>query len=88
MYWLSHVAYHEENELYLCIIDQGSGLDTSSEEHLFEPFYTTKKVGEGSGLGLSISLGIIEIHAGTLSLRNNEAGGCTAEIRLPIRPFS
>jgi len=81
-------AEYIDDELRLCIIDQGTGLDTRSEEHLFEPFYTTKKVGEGSGLGLSISLGIVETHAGTLSLRNNKSGGCTAEIRLPLRLFS
>ena len=79
------VADQEGDEFCLRIIDQGAGLDLSSEEHLFEPFYTTKKVGEGSGLGLSISLGIVETHAGTLTLRNNETGGCTAEIRLPLR---
>jgi two-component system NtrC family sensor kinase len=81
-------ADDDGDELCLCIIDQGSGLDVDSEKHLFEPFYTTKKVGEGSGLGLSISLGIVETHAGTLSLHNNKAGGCTAEIHLPLRSFS
>lgn len=79
------IAKQEGEEFCLRIIDHGSGIDHDSESHLFEPFYTTKKVGEGSGLGLSISLGIVETHAGTLSLRNNKGKGCTAKICLPLR---
>jgi two-component system NtrC family sensor kinase len=82
------ITIYEKNELCIRIIDQGCGLNHGSEDRIFEPFYTSKAVGKGSGLGLSISLGIIEMHAGTLSLNNNKAKGCTAEIRLPLHRFS
>lgn len=66
------------------VIDQGSGIDSEVAERLFEPFFTTKKVGEGSGLGLSVSLGIVEMHDGSLMLFNGEHGGCIAEVLLPL----
>ena len=58
-------------------------MSKETESHLFEPFYTTKTVGQGSGLGLSISLGIIESHRGSLSLKNKEPNGVIAEMRIP-----
>jgi len=64
--------------------NEGEPISTEVAEKLFEPFFTTKRVGEGSGLGLSISLGIIESHGGELTLRNREQGGVIAEIILPL----
>ncbi len=76
-------AQEDDGWLQVCVIDHGTGIDPQIEERLFEPFATSKPVGDGSGLGLSISLGIVEMHGGQLRLGNNEAGGCTAEIRIP-----
>ncbi len=70
--------------LIVRVIDHGGGIDPAIEERLFEPFATSKPVGEGSGLGLSISLGIVEMHGGRLGLENNDEGGCTAEISIPL----
>jgi two-component system NtrC family sensor kinase len=78
------VAEEDAGWLVVRVIDHGSGIDPQIEERLFEPFATSKPVGEGSGLGLSISLGIVEMHGGQLQLDNNEAGGVTAEIRIPM----
>jgi len=69
--------------------DAGEGIDDDAIEHLFEPFFTTKEVGEGSGLGLSITLGIVEQHQGALQLENRrdangEVIGVSATIVLPI----
>ena len=69
--------------LRLRVIDHGGGIDPEIEERLFEPFVTSKPVGKGAGLGLSISLGIVEMHGGRLALRNNDEGGCTAEMEIP-----
>lgn len=66
------------------VIDEGEGIDPVIAERLYEPFFTTKKVGEGSGLGLSISLGIVEMHDGSLMLFNQEPKGCVAEVLLPL----
>jgi two-component system C4-dicarboxylate transport sensor histidine kinase DctB len=53
-------------------------------ETLFEPFYTTKKPGEGVGLGLAISSGIVSDLGGRLTARNPDTGGAVFEIRLPL----
>ena len=53
-------------------------------ESLFEPFYTTKKPGEGVGLGLAISSGIIQDLGGRLVAKNNETKGAIFEIHLPL----
>ncbi|MGF1546990.1 MAG: sensor histidine kinase [Thiotrichales bacterium] len=73
-------------EVRLSVRDHGTGLPAAAREHLFEPFFTTKPVGEGSGLGLSVSLGIIQSHAGELRLENHPDGGTIAEISLPLQP--
>jgi len=73
---------NEDNYL-IEIADQGAGIREDAMEHIFDPFYTTKD--KGSGLGLSISLRIIENHGGTLEVRDGTAGGATVAIRLPLK---
>ncbi len=53
-------------------------------DNLFEPFYTTKKPGEGVGLGLAISSGIVTDLGGRLTARNGEGGGAVSRCSLPI----
>lgn len=76
----------EEQKVRICVCDQGAGVAPEIIDKLFDPFFTTKPVGKGSGLGLSVSLGIIEHHGGTIKLANNERGGLTVSIVLPPRP--
>lgn len=66
----------------LAVRDNGSGIDDL--EQLFEPFYTTKKPGDGVGLGLAISSGIVTDLGGRLIARNGNSGGAVFEIQLPI----
>jgi two-component system C4-dicarboxylate transport sensor histidine kinase DctB len=66
----------------LTVRDNGYGI--SDLENLFEPFYTTKKPGEGVGLGLAISSGIVTDLGGRLTARNAEGGGAVFEMQLPI----
>lgn len=66
----------------LTVRDNGHGIDDLDE--LFEPFYTTKKPGEGVGLGLAISSGIVSDLGGRLTARNAEGGGAVFEMQLPI----
>jgi PAS domain S-box-containing protein len=56
--------------------DNGPGVPAAVAGRIFEPFFSTKEVGEGTGLGLSIALGIVEAHGGTLSLADSTAGAC------------
>jgi two-component system C4-dicarboxylate transport sensor histidine kinase DctB len=66
----------------LTVRDNGPGIDNL--ESLFEPFYTTKEPGEGVGLGLAISSGIVNDLGGRLTARNSVAGGAVFEVQLPI----
>ena len=66
----------------LRVSDNGHGI--ADLDTLFEPFYTTKKPGEGVGLGLAISTGIVTDLGGRLTARNVEGGGAVFEVRLPI----
>ncbi|MFN6925348.1 MAG: ATP-binding protein [Tabrizicola sp.] len=66
----------------LTVRDNGHGI--TDLENLFEPFYTTKKPGEGVGLGLAISSGIVTDLGGRLTARNGEGGGAVFEMQLPI----
>jgi two-component system C4-dicarboxylate transport sensor histidine kinase DctB len=66
----------------LTVRDNGHGI--TELENLFEPFYTTKKPGEGVGLGLAISSGIVTDLGGRLTARNGEGGGAVFEMQLPI----
>ncbi|SDW92975.1 sensor histidine kinase [Litoreibacter albidus] len=66
----------------LSVRDNGEGLESLNE--LFEPFYTTKQPGDGVGLGLAISSGIVTDLGGRLTARNGQAGGAVFEVQLPI----
>jgi len=66
----------------LSVRDNGAGIEDL--DNLFEPFYTTKQAGDGVGLGLAISSGIVNDLGGRLTARNAAAGGAVFEVRLPI----
>jgi two-component system, NtrC family, sensor kinase len=66
------------------IKDTGIGISKNQIHNLFDPFYTTKEVGQGTGLGLSICFGIIEQHQGSIELSGKRGIGTTAKIQLPI----
>ncbi len=67
----------------IIIKDNGPGMAPEVKEHIFEPFYTTKEVGKGSGLGLSISYGIIEKHNGNIDVISEPGKGTEFIISLP-----
>ncbi|MCW9015304.1 MAG: HAMP domain-containing histidine kinase [Gammaproteobacteria bacterium] len=73
-----------ENTIRIIVSDSGRGVRQQDKDKIFDPFFTTKSVGEGSGLGLSISLGIVQSHNGQLTLENNAKGGVDAIITLPL----
>ena len=65
----------------LTVRDNGPGIE--DKDRLFEPFYTTKQAGDGIGLGLAISSGIVNDLGGRLTARNGQAGGAVFEMQLP-----
>jgi signal transduction histidine kinase len=76
----------EAQEALLEVSDMGVGMTAEQREQAFEPFYTTKPVGKGTGLGLWVSLQIMEQHKGTLEIESTPGQGSTFRIRLPKSP--
>jgi two-component system, NtrC family, sensor kinase len=75
---------------YLCIRveDKGEGIHPEHLTHIFEPFYTTKGVGEGTGLGLSVSYGIIEEHRGWIAVESTVDHGSVFSVFVPVQEAS
>ncbi|HEF4761772.1 TPA: PAS domain-containing protein [Pseudomonas putida] len=81
--WISLYAERDDPSVRLWVEDNGGGIDPRLLERIFEPFFTTKPVGIGTGLGLSVSYGIVENMGGKLSVRNSTEGARFC-IELPI----
>jgi PAS domain S-box-containing protein len=81
--WIAVYAERDEQSVRLWVEDNGGGIDQRLLERIFEPFFTTKPVGVGTGLGLSVSYGIVENMGGRLSVRNSTEGARFC-IELPV----
>ena len=68
----------------LAVADNGPGIPGTILPHVFEPFYTTKNVGEGTGLGLAMVHGIVTEHGGSISIESEEGEGTRIDILLPL----
>ena len=68
----------------LAVADNGPGIPATVLPHVLEPFYTTKKVGEGTGLGLAMVHGIVTEHGGSISIESEEGEGTRIDILLPL----
>ncbi len=89
-------AFEEKGKIYIktflknenaiiSIRDTGRGMTEEVKKRIFEPFYTTKDVGEGTGLGLAISYGIIENHNGSIKVSSQPGKGTEFTIKLPVK---
>ncbi|EXJ13788.1 HAMP domain-containing sensor histidine kinase [Imhoffiella purpurea] len=74
----------EGDSIHIIIEDDGKGIAPQALPRLFDPFYTTKPVGQGTGLGLAISYGIIKDHGGEIAVDSEPGKGTRFTIRLPI----
>lgn len=74
---------NQDDFILLIITDNGIGMSQEVQKRIFEPFYTTKNVGEGTGLGMSITYGIIEKHNGKIVVESKLGEGTTFKIQLP-----
>jgi two-component system, NtrC family, sensor kinase len=66
------------------VSDTGQGMSVDIQKRIFEPFFTTKPEGAGTGLGLSVSFGIVQTHGGTLTVHSAPGAGATFRLTLPL----
>ena len=78
-------AVKKEEGIEVSIADNGPGISEELQDKIFEPFFTTKDIGEGTGLGMSISYGIIEKHGGSIIIDSELGQGCKFIIYIPYR---
>jgi signal transduction histidine kinase len=71
------------DDVVIQVADNGSGIEKKNIERIFDPFFSTKPTGEGTGLGLSVSYGIIKNHGGSVDVESEPGKGTTFTIKLP-----
>jgi len=77
-------TYSDTQNVHVSIIDSGSGIDEAEIDKIFLPFFTTKPVGQGTGLGLSVSYNIIKSMGGIVHVNSSKGKGTNFTISLPI----
>ena len=75
---------HRQPSIRLTVADHGTGIPEHAHEHLFEPFYTSKRPGRGTGLGLAISYTIVKEHDGTLTVESEPGEFTCVHVDLPV----
>ena len=73
----------EGDEIVLCVEDDGPGIDPDVADQIFEPFVSTKDVGQGTGLGLSVTRGLVEGAGGSIQAMAGDGGGAKFLLRFP-----
>ena len=82
-----HVATAAENDrVCMSVEDTGDGMSPEVQQQVFVPFFTTKDVGQGTGLGLPVVHGIVVSHGGTIEIQSEVGRGTRIEIWLPVSP--
>ena len=75
---------NEKKVVSIIVSDTGSGIPEDLQDKIFEPFFTTKEPGEGTGLGLAVSYGIVHEHGGEITVESKKNEGAIFTIKLPI----
>jgi PAS domain S-box-containing protein len=76
---------HAQRVLRLIVCDTGCGMDQQTMKRIFEPFFSTKGVGEGTGLGLSVVHGIVTAYGGTITVESQPSRGTVFTVDLPLK---
>jgi signal transduction histidine kinase len=74
----------QENSVEIKIVDNGPGIPESIRDKIFQPFFTTRPAGQGTGLGLSLSYDIVKAHGGVIHFENKQEGGTEFVVSLPV----
>jgi signal transduction histidine kinase len=75
----------EEDALTVEVSDNGIGIAPEDVAKIYDPFFTTKGIGRGTGLGLAVTYGIVQEHSGHISVSSTPGSGTTFRITLPTR---
>jgi len=75
----------DADQLLVKVTDSGHGIDKKNISRIFDPFFTTKPTGEGTGLGLSVSYGIVREHGGEIQVKSTVGVGSTFTVVLPVQ---
>ncbi|GAC1306884.1 MAG: 7TM diverse intracellular signaling domain-containing protein [Mucilaginibacter sp.] len=81
---ISMITTSDEENIFIKIKDNGTGMDAEMQKKIFEPFFTTKDVGEGTGLGLSITYNTIKKHNGNITVNSAPGQGTEFILQIPI----
>jgi signal transduction histidine kinase len=84
---LSYGDIKKGNYMKLMVSDTGCGMDSTIMERIFEPYFTTKKFGEGAGMGLPVVYGIIKKHGGEIRVKSHPGKGTEFNIFLPVNEY-
>jgi signal transduction histidine kinase len=79
-------ASPELDHVYLSVKDTGTGIDPEFHDKIFLPFFTTKDINEGTGLGLAVVHGIVSSHGGSIRMESRPGHGSCFVVCLPVRP--
>ena len=82
--WIRIRTWHADGRAVVEVADNGVGMAADVQERIFEAFFTTKEMGEGMGLGLSISSGIVQDYDGDLAVESHEGQGTCFRITFPV----
>ena len=74
------------DHLEISVTDNGKGIPSEIKDKIFQPFFTSKPTGEGTGLGLSLSYDIVKAHGGEIKVKSKEGDGTEFIIILPYKP--
>ncbi|MEQ8187141.1 MAG: CHASE4 domain-containing protein [Candidatus Eremiobacterota bacterium] len=77
-------TYSSEDSISLIVADTGKGMNDETKKHIFNPFFTTKDVDQGTGLGLAVVHGIVSSHGGHIKIDSKEGNGARFEIQIPL----
>jgi signal transduction histidine kinase len=82
--WLTLVTRAEDEAVVVEVRDTGDGIKREHIKRIYDPFFTTKGIGRGTGLGLSVSYGIVQEHGGAIAVDSIPGQGTTFRVTLPV----
>ena len=83
-HWCVNAVQQDDKSAMLIVEDGGIGMSKETLDRIFTPFFTTKPPGEGTGLGMSISMTIVEEHNGKINITSEEGKGTRVTVLLPL----